>query len=52
MPISLINNATGNILFNNNGTGSIRFLSNTVATSPNSGSPWEQINTIISYLRG
>lgn len=52
MTISLINNGTGNILFSNvTGTGNIKFNVDSQNISPNTGSPWQQINTIISYLR-
>lgn len=52
MPLTFINNGTGNILFNVVGTGNLTFTVATSSILAASGSPWEQINTIISYLRG
>jgi hypothetical protein len=52
MPLILSNNGIGNFSLNNiSGTGNLLF---NVAATPTAatGSPWQQINTIISYLRG
>lgn len=54
MPISIINinNQGGSISFNNtNGLGQILGSVNPTVT-PTTGQPWEQITTIVSYLRG
>lgn len=52
MPITLINNGTGNFSLNNiTGTGNISFNSATSQIVSATGSPWQQINTIILYLR-
>ena len=52
MPITFINNGSGNISFNNvNNSGTVLFSVASVVTNPATGSPWEQINSIISYLR-
>ena len=52
MPISFLNrNNQGAVAFQNtNGTGRINAVSPT--TPPISGSPWQQLNTIATYLRG
>lgn len=51
MPISFLNtNNQGNISFQNiTGTGQILISTSTTSAT---GSPWQQIDTIISYLRG
>lgn len=52
MPITFINNGPGNILFNNvNNSGNMLFSVAPTVTNPTTGSPWQQINSIISYLR-
>lgn len=52
MPISFINtNNQGTVAFRNiSGTGSI--IASYPAAQPASGAPWQQLNTIASYLRG
>jgi hypothetical protein len=52
MPISLINrNNQGRINLQNNGTGQIYALVSSTPSVAVTGSPWQQINTITSYLR-
>jgi len=52
MPITFINNGSGNILFNNvNNLGNMLFSVAPTVTNTATGSPWQQINSIISYLR-
>ncbi len=52
MPISFLNrNNQGTVAFKNtNGTGNIIAIAPT--TPPATGAPWQQLNTIASYLRG
>ena len=54
MSIQFINNGTGgSISFINNGIGSINFINSLTSSQiPVSGLPWQQIDTIVSYLRG
>lgn len=54
MPLTLLNsNNSGRFTISNvNGIGLLQFNSNTTVTPIATGSPWQQINTIISYLRG
>ena len=52
MPLTFSNNGFGNFsLTNISGTGNLLFNVASTSTSA-TGSPWQQINTIISYLRG
>jgi hypothetical protein len=53
MPLTFSNNGVGNFSLSNiSGTGNLLFNVATAVTTSATGSPWEQINTIISYLRG
>jgi len=53
MPLTFSNNGVGNFSLSNiSGTGNLLFNVATAVTTSATGSPWQQINTIISYLRG
>ena len=53
MPLSFTINGSGNFsLTNTTGTGNLKFDTPSAISTSATGSPWEQINTIISYLRG
>lgn len=53
MPLTFANNGIGNFSLSNiSGTGNLLFNVNAAVTTSATGSPWQQINTIISYLRG
>jgi hypothetical protein len=53
MPLTFSNNGIGNFSLSNiSGTGNLLFNVTTAVTTSVTGSPWQQINTIISYLRG
>jgi hypothetical protein len=53
MPLTLLNsNNSGRFTISNvNGAGLLQFNSNTAVTPIATGSPWQQLNTITSYLR-
>lgn len=52
MPLTFTKNGTGNFsLTNTSGTGNLLFTVAAAVTTSATGSPWSQINTIISYLR-
>lgn len=53
MPLTFSNNGIGNFSLSNiSGTGNLLFNVATAVTTSVSGSPWQQLNTITSYLRG
>lgn len=53
MPLTFTTNGTGNFsLTNTSGTGNLLFNVASAVTTSATGSPWQQINTIISYLQG
>jgi len=53
MPLTFSNSGNGRITFSNvNGIGNVSLSVNPVAIISPTGSPWQQIDTVISYLRG
>ena len=53
MPLTFTTNGTGNFsLTNTSGTGNLLFNVAAAVTTSVTGSPWQQIDTIITYLRG
>ena len=53
MPLTFTKNGTGNFsLTNTSSTGNLLFNVAAAVTTSTTGSPWQQINTIITYLRG
>ena len=53
MPLQIVNNNNSGLisLENVSGIGSLLLYSQTSTITPTTGSPWQQIDTITSYLR-